>query len=193
MESVLFDVDCDDLWQISRQQAHQADPQDVNDRIAVCPATIGKGYKRDIELRNGIDLTFHHYQLNDDLVVDRISRGENSYLEWMFVLSSGFRLQNGVEMNQGHHLLAGLVSPGGAVEGLAHTPTVEVDIHLEPERLQSLIGDQLEILPFELQQMLARDEALPFSPVRTITPAMHLALQQMLNCPYQGVIKQMYL
>lgn len=100
MGSVLFDVDCDDLWQISRQQAHQADPQDANDRIAVCPSEIGKGYKRDIELRNGIDLTFHHYQLNDDLVVDRIPPGESSYLEWMFVLSSGFRLQNGVEMNQ---------------------------------------------------------------------------------------------
>lgn len=193
MESVLFDVDCDDLWQISRQQAHQADPQDTNDRIAICPSEIGKGYKRDIELRNGIDLTFHHYQLNDDLVVDRIPPGESSYLEWMFVLSSGFRLQTGIEMNQGQHLLAGLVSPGGAVEGLAHTPTVEVDIHLEPERLQSLVGDQLEILPSELRRMLAHDETLPFSPVRMITPVMHIALQQMLNCPYQGVIKQMYL
>ncbi|NDJ18424.1 hypothetical protein [Myxacorys almedinensis] len=61
MASVLSDIVCDDLWQVSRQQAHQADPQDASDRIAECPLLLGKGYKRDIELRNGIDLTFHHY------------------------------------------------------------------------------------------------------------------------------------
>ncbi|BAU12333.1 transcriptional regulator, AraC family [Leptolyngbya sp. NIES-3755] len=193
MGSVLFDIDCEDLWQISRQQAHQADPEDASDRIAVCPSAIGEGYKRDIELRSGIDLTFHQYQLKDDLVINRLPPGENSYLEWMFILSSGFQLQNGVEMNQSQHLLAGLVSPGGTVKGLAHRPTVQVDIHLEPERLKTLIGDQPDVLPSELQRMLVRDEALPFSPVRKITPAMHLALQQMLNCPYHGAIKQMYL
>ncbi|MBW4539455.1 MAG: AraC family transcriptional regulator [Myxacorys chilensis ATA2-1-KO14] len=193
MGSVLSDPACDDLWQISRQQAHYADPQDATDRIAVCPSVLGEGYKRDIELRNGIDLTFHQYQLKDNLVVDRILPGEVDYLEWMFTLSSAFRLPNGVQMSQGQHLLAGLVSLGGTVEGLAHTPTVQIDIHLEPERFQTLIGGQVDILPTELQRMLARDEAVPFSSVRTITPTMQLALQQMLNCPYQGVLKQMYL
>ncbi|WP_238393267.1 hypothetical protein [Myxacorys almedinensis] len=111
----------------------------------------------------------------------------------MFNLSSGFRCPNGVQISQGQHFLAGLVSPGGHFEGLAYATTIEVDIHLQPEQLQAFIGDQLDVLPSEVQRMLARDEALPFSPVRTITPAMRLALQQMLDCPYQGVIKQMYL
>jgi AraC-like DNA-binding protein len=29
--------------------------------------------------------------------------------------------------------------------------------------------------------------------MQTITPAMQVALQQILNCPYQGIVKQMYL
>jgi AraC family transcriptional regulator, transcriptional activator of the genes for pyochelin and ferripyochelin receptors len=193
MVSVISGIACDDLWQMSRQQAQQADPQDASDRLAICPAMLGQGYKRDIELRNGIDLTFHRYQLKDDLVVDRVPCGETGCLEWMFTLSSAFRLPNGVQICQGQHLVAGLISPGGNFEGRADTTTIEIDIHVEPERLQTLISDQLDVLPTELQRMLARDESLPFSPVRTITPAMQLALQQMLDCPYQGVIKQMYL
>lgn len=193
MVSVLSDSVCDDLWQVSRQQAQQTDPQDVGDRTAACPSVLGEGYKRDVELRNGIDLTFHHYQLKGDLVVASIPPGETDCLEWVFALSSGFQLPNGVQISQGQHLLAGPISPGGHFQGLAHTTTIEVDIHLEPERLQTLIGDQVDFLPPEVQRMLAGDEAIPFSPVRMITPAMQLALQHMLDCPYQGVIKQMYL
>ncbi len=193
MVGVLSGVVCDHLWQVSRQQAQPADPQDASDRLAICPPALGKGYKRDIELRNGIDLTFHRYQLNDDLVMDQMPVGETNCLEWMFTLSSTIKLSNGIQVNPGQHLLAGLVSHGGNVAGSADATTVEVDIHLEPERLQSLIGDQPDVLPIELQRMLARDESIPFSPVRAITPAMRLALQQMLDCPYQGVIKQMYL
>jgi hypothetical protein len=78
-------------------------------------------------------------------------------------------------------------------EELAQEERVEVDIHLEPETFRALIGDQLDILPPELQRMLEGDEAMPLSPVRSITPAMQPVLQQMLECPYQGVMKQIYL
>lgn len=178
---------------MSREQARQADPEDDRDLIAECPAILGKGYKRDIELRNGIDLTFHRYQLKENFVVYCSPPGETGCLEWVFVLSSGFEFPLGVQITQGQHLLSGLVSPGGQFVGSANTTTIEVDIHLAPEQFQTLIGDCFDRLPTELYRMLSGDESVPFSPVRTITPAMHLALQQMLNCPYQGVLKQMYL
>jgi len=193
MMSVEFDIYPDDLWQVSRQQAQAIDPKDPSDRLAICPPVLGEGYKRDIELRNGIDLTFHRYQLKDDLIVDRLPPGETGCLEWMFTLSSAFRLPNGVQVNQGQHLLAGAISPGGTVEGLSQVPVIEVDIHLTPEQVKTLLGDEIDYFPSELQRMLALDESLPFSPVRNITSGMQIALQQMLDCPYQGVVKQMYL
>lgn len=193
MMNAEFKIEPDDLWQVSRQQAQAVDPKDASDRIAICPAALGEGYKRDIELRNGIDLTFHRYQLRDDLIVDRLPPGETGCLEWMFTLSSAFRLPDGVQVSQGQHLLAGAISPGGNVEGCSQAPVVEVDIHLTPEQLKTLWGDEVDCFPSELKRMLALDESLPFSPVRNITPAMQIALQQMLDCPYQGVMKQMYL
>lgn len=193
MMSVEFDISPNELWQVSRQQAQAIDPKDASDRIAICPTALGEGYKRDIELRNGIDLTFHRYQLKDDLIVDQLPPGETGCLEWMFTLSSAFRLPTGVQVNQGQHLLAGAISPGGSFEGLGQVPVIEVDIHLTPDQLRTLWGDEIDYLPSELKRMLALDESLPFSTVRNITPAMQIALQQMLDCPYQGVMKQMYL
>jgi AraC family transcriptional regulator, transcriptional activator of the genes for pyochelin and ferripyochelin receptors len=193
MASVEFDIHSEDLWQISRQQAQSVDPKDAGDRMAICPSALGKGYKRDIELRNGIDLTFHRYQLKDDLIITRLPPEETDCLEWVFMLSSAFRLPNGVQVSQGQHLLAGAISPGGNFEGFGHTLTVEVDIHLTPAQLQTLWGDQIDCFPSELQRMLALDESMPFSPIRKITSGMQMTLQQMLDCPYRGVMKQMYL
>jgi AraC family transcriptional regulator, transcriptional activator of the genes for pyochelin and ferripyochelin receptors len=193
MAGVVSDATCEDFWRVSREQAKQADPEDASDRIAECPSLLGEGYKRDITLRNGIDLTFHHYQLRENLVVACVPPGETGCLEWIFTLSSGFRYPNGVQIHQGQHLLAGLISPGGNFEGLAQNAIVEVDIHLEPQQFIDLIGDRSDLLPAEIHRILAKDESLPFSPVRHITPTMRIALQQMLDCPFQGAVKQMYL
>ena len=193
MAIVLASTTWSELWQESRQSASIADPQDAEDRLAICPQQFGTGYKRDIVLQNGIDLTFHRYQLHDDLVCLNRCSEETDCLEWVFNLSSTFEFWDGLYVSDRQHYLVGLLTPGGKSEDLACDRRVEVDIHLTPEVFQRLLGDRLETLPDELQRMLKKDEALPFSPVRTITPAMQLALQQMLDCPYQGAIKQLYL
>lgn len=193
MAIALSDATWYDLWQTSRQEAQSADPQDPSDRIADCPSPFGQGYKRDIALRNGIDLTFHRYQLKDDLFFSEIGSEEGNCLEWVFNLSSTFRYADDTYITNGQHYVAGLFLPNGISEELSQDGRVEVDIHLEPEQFRALIGDRLDILPYELPRMLEGDETIPLSPVRKITPAMNLVLQQMLDCPYQGVMKQMYL
>lgn len=193
MAIVLSSTTCQDLWQESREQAKPADPHDVNDRVIECPSLFGQGYKRDISLRNGVDLTFHRYQFHDDLVSLNGQPGETGCLEWVFNLSSTFRFWDESYITNGRHYAAGLVLPGGNSEDLACDVRVEVDIHLELERFKALISSDFDILPPDLQRLLDGDEAFPFSSVRRITPAMQQVLQQMLDCPYQGVIKQMYL
>ncbi|ASC71758.1 hypothetical protein XM38_027120 [Halomicronema hongdechloris C2206] len=72
----------------SRQQAQQADPQDSGDRIALCPEHIGQGYRRDIALPSGIDLTLHRYRFHDDLISSEGQEDVTDCLEWVFNLSS---------------------------------------------------------------------------------------------------------
>jgi AraC family transcriptional regulator, transcriptional activator of the genes for pyochelin and ferripyochelin receptors len=193
MAIVLSDTAWCDLWQESRERAEPADPQDTNDRLAICPQPFGTGYKRDIVLNNGIDLTFHRYQLHDDLIALSRPSDENDCLEWVFNLVSTFSFSDRLRVADGQHYVVGLFTPGGKSQDFACDLRVEVDIHLEPTVFQRLMGDRLQMLPVDLQRILEGDEEMPFSSVRPITPAMRLVLQQMLDCPYQGTIKQLYL
>ncbi|MGF1482161.1 MAG: helix-turn-helix transcriptional regulator [Cyanophyceae cyanobacterium] len=191
------------LWQESRQRSHQADPEDASDRIAACPPQFATGYKRDIDLRNGIDLTLHRYKFHDDLTLTQMQPEDNrGHLEFVFNLSSVFKFWEGAYIIGEQHYLLGMYNPGCKGESvlLAREPTLEVDLHLKPDLLQSLIGlspdresDRIKFLSSDLRQIIEGKSDKWLSPVQAITPAMQVALQQILDCPYQGIVKQMYL
>jgi AraC-like DNA-binding protein len=191
-----------ELWQESRRQARPVDPEDASDRIAESPSQLATGYKRDIDLRNGIGLTLHRYEFHDDLSLTQMQPEDTGCLEWVFNLSSVFRYWEGPYATKGQHYLLGVYHPGCKEVGLlAQEPTVEVDIHLEPDLFRSFIGvgadsresNRFELLSSDLRRIIEGDEDAFLSPMQTITPAMQVALQQILNCPYQGIVKQMYL
>ncbi|MGG6294872.1 helix-turn-helix transcriptional regulator [Leptolyngbya sp. AN02str] len=191
-----------ELWAESRQQASQADLEDAGDRIAQCPAQFATGYKRDIALRNGIDLTLHRYELYDDLVFTDVQPEDQGCVEFVFNLSSRFRYWDGVCLEAGQHCLHGVFAPESkeAFIHFAQEPTLEVDIHLEPAVLQSLLGlDQptssnlMERLPLDVQRIIAGESDVAISAIRHCSPTMRVVLQQILDCPYQGMVKQLYL
>jgi len=191
-----------ELWDESRQQAQPADPADSGDgqrpalkgdRIALCPESIGEGYKRDITLPSGIQLTLHRYRFHDDLISAKGQEDVTDCLEWVFNLSSVYSFWDNSYVENGQHYVAGQCLPGSMSQQLARVPRVAVDIHLDPATFQAMIGHHHDSLSPEVQQLVAGDETLPFSRKRSITPAMQRALQQILNCPFQGVIKQLHL
>ncbi len=185
----LSDTSWHDLWAERWQQAQPADPLDENDRIALCPEEIGEGYKRDITLPSGIDLTLHRYRFHDDLMSAKGQEDVTDCLEWVFNLSSIYSFWDGsLVENCQHYIAAGTVS-----QQLSQVPRVAVDIHLEPAKFQAMVGHQCDNLAPEVQRLVTGDNALPFPRKRAIAPAMQRALQQILNCPFQGVIKQLYL
>lgn len=192
-----------ELWQESRRQARRVDPEDTSDQIAECPSQFATGYKRDIELRNGIELTLHRYEFHDDLSLTQMQPEDTGCLEFVFNLSSISRYWAGLHVAAGQHYLLGAYNPGCKEESvlLAQEPTLEVDIHLEPDLFRSFLSvgadsresNRFELLSSDLQRIIEGDEDAFLSPTQTITPDMQVALQQILNCPYQGVVKQMYL
>jgi AraC-like DNA-binding protein len=197
MSIVLSDTTWNDLWQESWQSARSADPTDPhNDFVVEYPASLANGFKRDIELRNGILLTLHNYQMHDDLKVISTSletTGVNC-LEFVFNLSSTNRYWNGNYVTAGQHYLVPHAESGKFYcEELAEEPKVAVDIHLEPIEFKTLMGEDVDRLPRDLQRIIAGETASFTSPFQPITPAMRVALEQILQCPYQGIMKQLYL
>lgn len=191
MAIVLSETSWGELWDQSYQQSHSPDPADATDEVIEFPPQLAQGYKRNISLRQGIDLTFHRYRFQQDLTVEFADSEEPGCLEWVFNLSSPFKSGGTTWIGAGQHILF-KPSTGGRWENFADEPRVEVDLHLEPQRFKALIDERFDALPAELQHLIDGNYDLP-SPVQVITSGMQQALQQMLNCPYQGSTKQMYL
>ncbi|PPS42375.1 hypothetical protein [Chroococcidiopsis sp. TS-821] len=51
----------------------------------------------------------------------------------------------------------------------------------------------MELLPQELRQQLENPDKEFYTDLSIVTPEVHLVLQQILNCPYQGEIEKIYL
>jgi len=190
------------LWRTSRQQACPVDQDDTRDRIAQYPAHLATGYKRDIDLRNGVGLTLHRYQFHQDLIVTQWPEEDTGCLEFVFNLSSISKYREGPYLTAGQHCLMGVYHPGcQQVVELAQEPTLAVDIYMHPRIFRQWLGldthaeplQQLQRLPKDLQRLLAGDTQIVLSPIQTITPAMQVALRQILDCPYHGVVKHLYL
>ncbi|MBD2305310.1 helix-turn-helix transcriptional regulator [Chroococcidiopsis sp. FACHB-1243] len=75
----------------------------------------------------------------------------------------------------------------------AETAEILIRITFDLNFFRSFNTDS-ESLPEPLQSLLETDTPPRFHlPVGKITPPMHLALQQILHCPHQGVMQRMYL
>jgi AraC-like DNA-binding protein len=68
-----------------------------------------------------------------------------------------------------------------------------VGIIISPERLLSYFESDLGSIHPDLCSILEKDRDRPFCHIRTITPAMRVALQQLLNCPFSGVTRKLFL
>lgn len=71
---------------------------------------------------------------------------------------------------------------------------LQVNVHIEPELLNTFVAGYSAPMPPVLNQ-LVRDYEQPQIqiPAMKMSPAMQVVLQQILHCPYQGFTKQMYL
>lgn len=85
----------------------------------------------------------------------------------------------------------------GTAEIDEHIPgdrRVRIKILVDPSIIRTYSAGQIDLLPRELQPFIeGKNLPLFHRTVGAIAPAMQLALQQILNCPYQGLMKKIYL
>jgi AraC-like DNA-binding protein len=191
MTTTISAADWHNLWEQSWQNTRRSASSDNSDIIVECPQQLAKGYKRHIELRNGITLTLHNYEFFQDIEIDRGQPFKEDCLEFVFNITSHYQRRDGCDVVAGQSYLAGMPLPGGTHIDWAGR-RLAVDIHIKPYLFESLCEGQTEAISPELKRMINGDESLPFLPCST-TPEIDFALQNIMNCPYQEPIRQMYL
>jgi len=140
------------------------------------------------------------------------SEGIEKALMWLFELRSGFELMIS-SMEQRQNLIANVEEKGsqltisfclsgkmrasfrdqkdGFIVGYGQTYDY-VNIRIEPDLLNELMEGQFDHIPADIRSIIDESKNY-FSHIGSITPSMYMAVHQILNCPYHGQIKRIYL
>ena len=70
---------------------------------------------------------------------------------------------------------------------------LRVSVEMKPDLFCSLMEDDLDHIPPVLRKFADGAEVKPCRVGDTITPPMHMALHQILSCPYHGLTRQLFL
>lgn len=183
--------DLDELWEEKVQQKNPSNCLDPSDLIRECVNEWGKAYKRLIPLRSGLYLYIQNSEIWADLQ-GKLYPGK-SWPEFAFQISGIRWLWNGNHQEFGQNFLHIGSHLGGFQKFSARQRLLKVDIHLEPCVLGSYIATSSQPIPLELKPFVEGSDEQPYFCVSTTTPAMQVALHQILNCPYQGTTRRIYL
>jgi AraC-like DNA-binding protein len=178
-----------DHWALFREtEPQQTDSFDITYRY---PAALGQGYYRKIKLRDGLELTITKHQLHQDVVMHCPEREHP--LEYCFFLSGELRDASHVT-GAGQYLLCGSgIAPAEKPEWAADEPFIEVSVHIKPELFMAFWNSSSPGFQLELHHLFRSDSQPCYWRSGTTTISMKIALQQILQCPFNGITKWIYL
>ena len=207
----LTSAELDELLERAQQQGESIFQQTNSEFRINLPKALGEGGDRIVYLRGGLTL------LVRDATLWHTTRMEQQHppefpLTAKFYLSGSSRVQTqgvlgaspiaGVrseyEEQAGYHYLYHLPDLVEIEEWQAQKPTQVIMIYAEADYFQNFnlsenrLPDPLRVF------MQAQKERSGFAqrfhqPLGKVTPAMHQLLQQILHCPYRGLMQQFYL
>jgi AraC-like DNA-binding protein len=179
------------LYQQTVERSQHPDSEDLLDIIYQFPPALGQGYWREIQLREGLELTIGNLQLRDRLI-QKNPEGDNC-LEYHFHFS-------GVHQDGCHCIGGGQYGfygsglfPQDICDSGEREPYLEIVICIQPKLLYSFASDREGQLPSALQPWIRPPDKELYSRLGTANPAMRTVSKQIIKCPYQGITKRIYL
>ncbi|WP_193929748.1 helix-turn-helix domain-containing protein [Gloeocapsopsis crepidinum] len=159
-----------------------------------CSQSISSACKRSINLGHGLHLLIRDYQLQEPLLEEIVHAYSTVELEFGFNLSGKPHHQTSCFSYPGSFLQFEQTTSRTAIVEWLPGQTLKIDLHLTaPKDSYAFSPKQMELIPLELRQQLENPDDEFYTDLGTLTPEVHLVLQQILNCPYQGEIEQIYL
>lgn len=167
--------------------------------ILFFPASLGQGYLRSLKLREGLELLIYEHQLIHHLNLDfQALSPQYSFIKLSFCVSGRCSgqikgLNSSVSRGSGQAVLAHIPHAAGIVELTAGYKTCVIEILIAPMLLSTLTEHQFNAFPTDWQEILGNATSAPYAQLSQTTPEIANILQQILCCPYQGFIRQLYL
>lgn len=179
-----------ELWAEANCNSSQQPEPEPFEILHQMPKQLGKGYKRDIEVHPDLWLTIWDCEYHDD-VLTKISEWDH-LLQFCVYLSGKVIDEYGGQLEEGYTCISG---SGVQRQMLSESPKsrrVGVDIHLPPDLLATFFPDETREIPQQLR-LLAKGNDWQTLLYPETTAAIGGVAQQIVNCPFQGITKRMYL
>ena len=155
------------------------------------PKPLGEGYYRIIHLRKGLVIGIADYQTHDDLTI--LNPEREHPLEIAYILAGTLSCDSRSFTSGQHSFCGSGMAPKEVCKKPSHQRIVEVDFHLAPSLLWQWISGAPDHLPAEFSHLSKPSDQTYYTQTSTTTTAMHRAVQDILQCPFQGLTQRMYL
>ena len=162
------------------------------------PKKLGKGRISSINLREGtFDLLIRQHLLEENVVIAAagMSRASSSVALKFFVSGPVSGAIEGIKADMsasaGQYCLAYCADQTSHVEFTARKDTCTVEILMAPQLFQTMLSEDHQLS--DLQQRFDAHILTPCWEFGQTTPPMAIAVQQILQCSYQGATRRLYL
>ncbi len=189
----------EEQFQEAEEEKLQWDTSDELDTVYRFNAQISQGWQRRVYLREGIWLQIYNNQYRDRLLMESPEQ-EAHFIRCSFGLSGNEKKNIDfkpnpvtVPLSAGQHYIRSNGLLPHDIDDHSDKPRSLLAIVVSPQILRSFAASSDEELPKNLQHLVRpKSQEIYMRPGNT-TPMMATVLQQMWNCPYQGLVKRAYL
>ncbi|PIG94712.1 AraC family transcriptional regulator [Gloeocapsopsis sp. IPPAS B-1203] len=152
------------------------------------PSQLGHGFMREVRLREGLALAIADYQYHDDIIIYTPDR--EHLLEYTFNIPDDYSsLADAIP----YHLFGSGIALRESCQEYANQRIIWVSVHINPDVFRAFAGTPDGEVPNALQHLIGDPNQEYYVRPGQATPAMHIALRQILHCPYQGFTQRMFL
>ena len=163
------------------------------------PDKICKTWRREIDINPGLKLVFANFQPHKNLSIG--FEVEHPLVSFGFVISgdSIFSVSHGQSQKEFIHSKPGLSTlcflqkSHGLVNFSSMKPESSLVIQMGPLLLDTLMEGWPDLFPHDFRDIVSGSKMKHYIKHEKMTPLMHIAAMQIISCPYQGVIRRMYI
>lgn len=164
----------------------------------IFPPGLGIGSIQQVRLRPGLEMTLKRFKFPELFVAEVVNSFHWPMVGFTSALSG--QVRGSVHDWPGDYQIFPQQSTVsyfpdlvGYIECLPHQSILQVEISIDPSVLATLVADQVDELDPELQSLLKGKSSPPFSRLQSMGQAIAQATTQVLNCPYRGLTRRLYL
>ncbi|MEM6436884.1 MAG: AraC family transcriptional regulator [Cyanobacteria bacterium P01_D01_bin.115] len=195
----LTQYDIREQFKASEERIHW-DPSDELDITYKFDARLSQGWSREIWLREGIYLSHDQHKLSDEWVVSYLAEQcKDIHISFMLagqqekVSANRSSRSRFSRKDKQYNLWTNGLSDQ---EKVIYSDTDQYclfHVAIQPEILCAFTGTSDGELPESLQHLIKSSDEAAYQRDADIQPLMNTVIQQILQCPYRGMVKRAYL